>query len=579
MPPITPSLPTRPWRVTRRPGRPHLVVCGANQLAYRLVEELVTGHREDVTVVVPSRTTNKAPDIAALPRVRIVVAERLDGKAFQDAKLGQARSLALVADDDVGNLHAALRAHEFNRDLRLVIRMSNRNLRDRLHELFPDCTALSDAATAAPAFVAAARGRSQTVRLPGKTMVVATRKEVAAGQIVCTLASDIDQPGGPRLLPDSDKPDDVVLVAKDGQREPVHDDWEDPRDDEVPRRGILRTIGNALRANLRRSLAIVTAVLLGLVIIGVPLRVLFLGQSIGFALYTSLLTIAGAGDPRRDYSTLEQVVQSVTMIAGVALTPAITAALVDWVVRARLTVAGLALSRPRSGHVVVAGLGDIGSRVIRQLDDLGERVIAVERSEHVPGVDFARRRRIPVIIGDATRADTLLRAHIDHCRAFVPVTSDDARNLEIALNALATRNGLRVVLRLFDGDLAARVQEHFGIMSRSVPYLAAPKFAAALMDRQVTNTIPVGRRQLVIAEIPVNDGADLDGEVIKRVHEPGQCVIIALRGGDNGPWEWNPDGDRRLAPGERIMLLATRTGLGHVLTRSEQRSLLVEPPP
>ncbi|MGA8113181.1 MAG: NAD-binding protein [Actinocatenispora sp.] len=570
MPPITPSLPTPPWRVPRRPNRPHVVVCGANQLTYRVVEELVTRHGEDVTVIVPSRTTNKAPDIAALDRVRMVVAERLDDKAFQEAKLQQARSLALAADDDVGNLHAALRAQEFNRKLRLVIRMSNRNLRDRVHELFADCTALSDAATAAPAFVAAALDRPAPIRLPKRTFVVVVRQEVSPERVVCTLATDMDQAGGPRLLPDSEQPTDLVLATADGRREPAQEDfWDDQRDERSPRRRILRVVRDALRVNLRRSLTIVTAVLLGLILVGVPMRVVLLHQPVGFALYATVLTIAGAGDPDATFSGMERAIQAVTMIAGVALTPAITAALVDWVVRARLTASREARPRPRGGHVIVAGLGDVGARIIRQLDDMGERVIAIEKDDRGPGVVFARRRGIPLIIGDATRAYTLARANVDTCRALVPVSSDDATNLEIALNARATRADLRVVLRLFDADLAARVQEHFGITrSRSVAYLAAPKFAAALVERQVTNTIPVGRRQLVIAEAPVSAGAVLAHRPVRDAHEPGQSRIVAVRTAD-GRWQWNPDPGRHLQPGERIMVLATRTGLGHILTRSE----------
>lgn len=556
MPPITPKLPTPPWR---RPRGRHIVVCGANQLTYRLVEELVTRHGEYVTVIVPSRESNRAPDIAALDGVRVVVAERLDSKAFREAGLREARSLALAADDDMGNLHAALRAQEFNRRLRLVIRMSNANLRDRVHELFADCTALHDASTAAPAFVAAALDRPAPVRLPSRTLMLATRRDVPPEQVVCGLArGGTDQAGQPHLLPDTAEPDDLVLAMADGQRVP----------EERPHRLTTR-LRFGLRLTVRRSLAMVVAVLLGLILAGIVLRVGLLHQPLGFSLYDTVLTIAGSGDPDQSYSGLEMAIQAVTMVGGIALIPAITAALVDWVVRARLA-ADRARPMPREGHVIVTGLGDVGSRIVRQLDDMGERVVAIERDEHNPGVDFCRRRGIPVIIGDATRADTLTRANVDTCRALVPVTSDDVANLEVALNARATRPELRVVLRLFDADLAARVEEHFGITtSRSVAYLAAPAFAAALVERQVINTIPVGRRVLVIADIPVNAGAQLAGQRVHTiVEEAGEARIIALRGTD-GDWLWAPAPNRLLLPGERAIVLSTRTGLGRMLVRSE----------
>jgi len=50
---------------------PHLVVCGDNQLAYRLVAELVEHFGVEATVVVRSRGRNHGPRIAALPRVHL----------------------------------------------------------------------------------------------------------------------------------------------------------------------------------------------------------------------------------------------------------------------------------------------------------------------------------------------------------------------------------------------------------------------------------------------------------------------------------------------------------------------------
>jgi len=281
-----------------------------------------------------------------------------------------------------------------------------------------------------------------------------------------------------------------------------------------------------------------------------------------------MMTVAGAANAKQ-MPALEQVIQVVTTISGVSLIPAITAALVDWVVRARLAAGEQVAPIPRSRHVIVAGLGEVGWRVVRQLNDMGEPVVAIESDEHAPGVDFARSRGIPVIIGDATQPATLTAAHVESCRALVPVTADDATNLEVGLNARAAHRDLRVVLRLFDGELAARVQEHLGITtSRSVAYLAAPKFAAALVNRQVIDQVPVGRRVLLIAVIPIGDNTGLTGIPVGDAHESGECRVIGLMPTSNGNWRWTPPDDHGLAAGERIIVVATRKGLGSILVRS-----------
>ena len=60
--------------------------------------------------------------------------------------------------------------------------------------------------------------------------------------------------------------------------------------------------------------------------------------------------------------------------------------------------------------------------------------------------------------------------------------------------------------------LAERVQRSVGnTISRSVSYLAASAFAAAMLEHQVLRTIAVGRHVLLIAGIRVAAGSDLAG--------------------------------------------------------------------
>jgi Trk K+ transport system NAD-binding subunit len=125
------------------------------------------------------------------------------------------------------------------------------------------------------------------------------------------------------------------------------------------------------------------------------------------------------------------------------------------------------------------------------------------------------------------------------------------------------------VLRLFDGDLAARVERHLGItLSRSVSYLAAPAFAAAMVDRQVVGTIPVNRQVLLIADVPVGTGSELLGRALHAVNLEGETRVIALHRHSEETLDWSPPGDYALTRGDRLLILATRGGLGEVLSQS-----------
>jgi Trk K+ transport system NAD-binding subunit len=172
-----------------------------------------------------------------------------------------------------------------------------------------------------------------------------------------------------------------------------------------------------------------------------------------------------------------------------------------------------------------------------------------------------------VEIGDAFREETLRAAGLDTCIALVSVTSQDIVNLETALNARTLRDDVRVVLRMTDDDLAGRLQKTISnTVSRSVPYLAAPAFAAAMLEHQVLRTIAVGRHVLLIADIRVADQVGLAGSLIEDTEQDGQARVLALQVSGSAGLDWSPRRGYLLAPGDRLIVLATRQGLGRFLS-------------
>lgn len=537
------------------------MVCGDNPLAYRLVEELVTQTDDEVTVILPSVARNYGPRISAIPKVRVIEASELHESAFRAAQVEQAGAVALVDQDDVGNIHAALRVQELNRDARLVIRFFNMNLGQRIQALFPGCAVLSDAETAAPSFVAGALSElaPSYVRLPGRTLYVARRCDVASDRLICALA-DTSSSGQTDLLPTDQEQADLVLAeghATLGDN-PTH----------RRRRDLLRTLWWRIGASFNRKLGITALGLLVVLGLATALFARLGGLSWYDALYLVLLDAAGAAQPDTGLGIANKIVQTMVTIVGISIIPVVTATVVDAVVSSRLDTV-LGRIRPIVGHVVVVGLGNVGARVVSQLDDLGVPVVCVEIDEHARGVPLARQIGVPIVFGDASREDTLRAAYVGTCRALVAVTGNDVTNLEAALHGRAMSEHLRVVLRLFDGDLAERVERNFGItISRSVPGLAAPAFAGAMLRREVLGTIPVGRRILLMAEVPIQAGSDLDGVVAASVNAPHQAQVIAIQRHAADTLELPAPSDHRLTGGDRLIVLATRAGLGRVLIRS-----------
>jgi Trk K+ transport system NAD-binding subunit len=544
-------MPALPRRADRRGD--HLIVCGDGPLAYRVTEELTSRYGERVTVILPSRQRNHGPRLAALPGVRVLEHPELSTEAFADAGVSSARALAIVWQDDVGNLHAGLRAQELNPGLRLVLAVFNRSLGEHIRLLFPDCTVLSGTAMSAPSFVAAALGETAPshIRVQRRTLYVAKQGDVEPSHVVCCLATSADDHEGPRLLPPGTAGADLVLAVADGT----------PRNPLTRRRDPVRAATGVLRRLVWHKFGLVFTALLAVVLVGYVL--LTYRYSASNAIYLTLMDLTGSALTRTQDTGVEKVSQVLLTFDGLAFLPVVTALIVG----ARLTGSVRREPRPPGGHIIVVGLGNVGTAVTGQLHDLGFDVACIDNNPNAYGISMARQLGLPVVIGDAFRAETLRAASLESCLALVSVTSVDIVNLETALNARSLREDLRIVLRLADDDLAERLQKTIGnTVSRSVPYLAAPAFAAAMLEHQVLRTIAVGRHVLLIAEVLVGDQAGLAGSFVKDTEQDGQARVLALQVSGGAGLDWSPHRGYLLTAGDRLIVLATRQGLGRFLS-------------
>jgi Trk K+ transport system NAD-binding subunit len=576
---------TRPWSVgpdegpNRQPGSPatkKIVVCGDDPLAYRLIEELIHQYGVRVTAILPSVNRRHGPDIARLLRDhggRVVEAASPDRSAFELAGLADADALALVKQDDIGNLDAALQAQEVSPGLRLVVRMFNLRLGQSVRRNFADLRVLSDAQMAAPAFVSEALGEVAPVhvRVARRTLFVARRSEVRAEDVICGLAVT-EGDGDPVLLPADQDAADLVLAVATG--EPVSTVV--GRDDDLTqvrrrhrRWRWLRNPFRAYRGLVGRRLWTTALIMLGLLAAGTAIIAGYKDIPWWDAAYVTLLSELVGASPDLQAHWPEKLITVLLSLVSIALVPVITAAVVETIVNARLAIALGRLREPLSDHVVLVGLGNVGTRVMHAFVDLGVPVVVIDRNENARGAQSARDRGVPFIVGDASRIATLRAASVDTSRALVVVSTDDQANLEAALEGRELKPDLRVVLRLFDGAFAHRVQQAFGITaSRSVSFLAAPAFAAALLEREVIGTIPVDRKVLLLAEVPVVAASELDGGLVGTAEDVGEVRVLAVTTDGGRQTVWCPPPSYVLCGGDLLIVVATRLGLGNLLAQT-----------
>jgi voltage-gated potassium channel Kch len=554
------------------------IIWGDNALARRLVGELMASYGAQVTVIVPDLESGQAPEIAAMrpdpdsPDLAptVVAARRLSVDMFADAGIGSAAAVALVAQDDVDNVDAALIAREVNPEVRLVLRMFNPVLGEGVAEMLGDCAVLSASEIAAPAFVSAVLGDAAPtyIRLPDQVLVAGSRAEFDDTEDPHDVVAGIAITEGlttPVTLPENEDAADIVLSRVYGNRLPP------PPRTRRQRRHPLRIA----RLVFGRNVALVVGGMVALFAAGTLALALIHRASLWQAIYLTLLTALGGANADVHTSGAEQAIQVVLVVAGIAIIPALTATIVEGLVRARLAIAAGGLTEPIANHVIVVGLGNVGTRVIQELHGFGIDVVAIDRDDRARGVQVARALGIPVLIREANTDEALRAASVETCRALMVLSTDDVTNLETALlgrtvhkNAGDSPRRLRVVLRLFDEDFAGRVKRAFDItISRSVSYLAAPAFASAMVGREVIDTISIGRRVLLVAELPVGAGSEVEGTFCPEISKPHEVRLFGIRTGRGDQTLWSLPSNRPLRRTDRLLVVATRAGLAALSVR------------
>ncbi|MFI5570479.1 NAD-binding protein [Streptomyces sp. NPDC051740] len=624
-----------------------MVVCGDDGLAHRLAAELRGVYREQVTLVVPPSGRGgrqpmagraRAASAALLDRVvtavnrgnggsddtlapgeRVVEAAEPTEAVLAGAGVERAAALALVYDDDETNIRAALTARRLNPRLRLVLRLYNRRLGQHIEELLDQAaelaggggggaagrggsggaggadiatTVLSDADTAAPALVATALvGTSKVVDAEGLLLRAVERRPPGPGEVadpgLCTLAllsatsndpagdegSEDSGEQGPRLLPDA-----AAVAAATGRGTVVLEQLSYSGAPLSAGRGgppFASLFSRRLRWSLAGLVAAVVALAVALTVVTQdnPLH----------ATYVTLLDLFAINEPAHHQSTGRQVLQLLSMVVGLLLLPVLLAAVLEALGTFRTASTLRKPPRGLGGHVVLLGLGKIGTRVLTRLRELHIPVVCVEADPEARGMAVARRLRVPVVLGDVTQEGVLEAAKIHRADALLALTSADTTNLEAVLYARSVRPDLRAVLRLYDDDFAKAVYRtlrtaHPSALtrSRSVSHLAAPAFAGAMMGRQILGAIPVERRVLLFAAVVVGGYAQLEGRTVGEAFRAGAWRVLALDTAGSGDGAGVPPGAGLvwdlpdtyvLRAEDRVVLAATRRGLAELLGR------------
>jgi len=577
----------------------HVIVCGLHSVGLRIVEQL---NLSGVPAVVVDEQADPAlaRQLAGWGVPHLPVSSRT-GAMLMEAGLAGAAAVICVLEDDLLTLETALLTRELRADVRIVVQLANPAVGRALAQI--DVAVLDVAGLSAPAIAEAClRSGQQEIALDGERFLAARtvaartaslRELYGALAPIAVLPADgaaVVCPGRDFQVTRGDQvtvfgtPEELRAAGIGGQRQ----DAGGTKPDRLAHQ-VRLLVMSLLRAAADRRMAAA---------LGVLVLVLVLATVLLHAFYVLPdATIHGARADEQHISLLSAAyfaVETVTtvgygdftfrgqdpwlmagaiglMLLGATFAAVFFATLTNMIVSRRIEES---LGRQRitglSGHVIVIGLGSVGTGVIATLVSAGRKVVAVDKNEGNRRLSQLRALHVPVIVADATLPQTLEAASLAQAAAIAVVTSDDLANLETGL-AVRDQLGERwqsvpVVLRMFDSPFARSVRHNFGFSSvRSTAALAAPWFVGAALGLDVLSTFYADDEPLLVARLTVSAHGGLNGLAMGQLS--ARTRVLAIRRAADEHLEHPPRRGTRFRGGDQAFLIGPYEELLAVLRR------------
>lgn len=160
----------------------HVVICGLGHVGRRVALQLCR-HERLVCIEVATQAKEGGGALGLPEDVAVLLGDATQPELLEKANLARARAILALTDNDMANLEVALLAREMNPQIRVVLRMFNERLGQRLVDQFKFDAVYSTSALAAPSFVSALYHRRilQTIQISEGRVVHMAEFGVAAG--------------------------------------------------------------------------------------------------------------------------------------------------------------------------------------------------------------------------------------------------------------------------------------------------------------------------------------------------------------------------------------------------------------
>lgn len=221
-------------------------------------------------------------------------------------------------------------------------------------------------------------------------------------------------------------------------------------------------------------------------------------------------------------------------------------------------------------HIIVMGIGHVGTRVIRALAQMGSEVVAIDlHADDALDAELSDLN-VPLIIGDGRSPVTLEKAGLRYAQALIVCTADDFLNLEVCVHAREMNAKMRIVVRMWDTELSNHLKRSLNAETLSSSDHSAPAFAGMAVGVDIAPMLHVRDEAFSLIRLQIEPGSFMDGSTVAALQDENDMDIVLHERDDQV--EVHPEGDLPVRAGDVLVIFAKHIRIVQIVARNRRRT-------
>ncbi|PKK88691.1 MAG: hypothetical protein CVV64_17770 [Candidatus Wallbacteria bacterium HGW-Wallbacteria-1] len=191
--------------------------------------------------------------------------------------------------------------------------------------------------------------------------------------------------------------------------------------------------------------------------------------------------------------------------------------------------------RKLNDHVIICGAGVQGTSVLEEFQSRNYPYVVIEKQPEI--VTLLASRGVPVLEGDATDDDTLIKANIATAKGLISCMPTDVDNVFVCLSARNLNQRLNIVTKADMDSSVEKLNKAGANRVISTKTIGSRRMVAAMMEPSVIDFLDIvmtsGKLDLRMADVVIQEGsAMVGGDIVTLgIRRDTGCIILAVRRG------------------------------------------------